>query len=143
MKYDFDTIIDRRGTNCLKYDFAREYGKPEGLLPMWVADMDFAAPPEVLADIHQAVAHGILGYTRPKDDYYNAVAEWFGSRFGYHVAQHEIVKASGLVFALTRAVCAFTTPGDAVMIQTPVYHPFYDIVRENNRTLVYNQSVDI
>ena len=72
MRYDFDTIIDRYGTNSVKYDFARERGKPEGLLPMWVADMDFPVPPEVLVDIQKAAAHGIFGYTEPKDGYYKA-----------------------------------------------------------------------
>jgi cystathionine beta-lyase len=141
MNYDFDTIIDRSGTNSVKYDFAREKGKPEGALPMWVADMDFPAPPEVLADIQKAVTHGIFGYTEPKDDYYNAVTEWFDTRFGYHAAQHETVKAPGVVFALAQMIRAFTLPNEAVMIQTPVYYPFYDVIRENGRTLVSNPLI--
>ena len=141
MNYDFDTIIEPRGTNSLKYDFVREFGKPESVLPMWVADMDFSAPPKVLEDIQKAVAHGVFGYSIPKSGYYNAVSEWFGSRFGYHATQQETVKASGLVFALTQAVRAFTAPGDTVIIQTPVYHPFYDIVRDNDRTLVANPLI--
>ena len=138
MNYDFDTIIDRRGTNSLKYDFVGDFGKPEDVLPMWVADMDFTAPPEVLEDIQKAVAHGILGYTVPKSEYYNAVTQWFGSRFGFYATQDQTIKASGLVFALVRAICAFTAPNDTVLIQTPVYHPFYSIVSDNNRTLVTN-----
>ena len=141
MNYKFDTIIDRHGTNSIKYDFASEKGKPEGVLPMWVADMDFPAPPEVLADIQRAVAHGIFGYTEPKDDYYNIVAEWFDTRFGYHAAPHEIVKAPGVVFALAQIVRAVTLPNEAVMIQTPVYYPFFDVVRDNGRTLVTNPLV--
>jgi cystathionine beta-lyase len=141
MKYDFDTIIDRRGTNSIKYDFACERGKPNGILPMWIADMDFPAPKEVLADIQHAVAHGIFGYSEPKDDYYNAVTEWFGSRYNYHVEQHEIVKAPGLVFALSQAVRAFTAPNDAVLIQTPVYQPFYEVIRDNGRTIVTNPLI--
>ncbi|MCL2029635.1 MAG: pyridoxal phosphate-dependent aminotransferase [Deltaproteobacteria bacterium] len=138
MNYDFDAIIDRRGTNSLKYDFAREKRKPEDLLPMWVADMDFAAPPEVLADIHRAVSHGIFGYTEPKDDYYQAVSDWFGSRFGYNASRREIVKTPGTVFALALAVRAFTGPGEAVLIQTPVYYPFFEIIRNNGRALAAN-----
>ncbi|MCL2161883.1 MAG: pyridoxal phosphate-dependent aminotransferase [Betaproteobacteria bacterium] len=138
MSYDFDSIIDRRGTNSLKYDFALERGKPEGLLPMWVADMDFSAPPEVLADIQKVVSRGILGYSEAKDDYYAAVADWFGSRFGYHVTRHEIIKTPGIVFALTQAVRALTEPNEAVMIQTPVYYPFFEVVRTNGRKLVTN-----
>ena len=141
MAYDFDKIIVRRGTNSLKYDFVGEYGKPEGVLPMWVADMDFSAPPEVLEDIQKSVAHGVLGYTIPRSDYYSAVSEWFGSRFGYHATEEQTIKSSGLVFALVRAVCAFTAPGDAVIIQTPVYHLFYNIVLDNNRTLVTNPLI--
>ncbi len=141
MKSVFDIMIDRRGTNSIKYDCARERGKPEGLLPMWVADMDFAAPPEVLADIQKAVSHGIFGYSEPKDDYYNAVIEWFNSRFDYRVEQHEIVMSPGLVYGLAQAVRAFTAPNEAVMIQTPVYYPFYDVVRNNDRRLVCNSLV--
>jgi len=141
MSYDFDTLIDRRGTNSLKYDFALERGKPEGLLPMWVADMDFSTPPEVLSDIQKTVSRGIFGYTEPKDDYYAAVANWFGSRFGYHVTQNEIIKTPGIVFALTQAVRALTEPNEAVMIQTPVYYPFFEVVRANDRRLVTNPLV--
>ena len=141
MSYNFDVFIDRRGTNSIKYDFAREKGKPEGVLPMWVADMDFPAPPEVLADIQKAVAHGIFGYTEPKDDYYCAVSEWFSTRFAYHVEQEEIVKAPGVVFALAQIIRAVTLPNEAVMIQTPVYYPFFDVIRDNGRTLVSNPLV--
>ena len=141
MNYNFDTIIDRRGTNSIKYDFAREKGKPEGLLPMWVADMDFPAPPEVLADIQKVVAHGIFGYSEPKDDYYNVVSEWFSSRFGYHAKRHEAVKAPGVVFALAQAIRALTKPNEAVIVQTPVYYPFFHIIRDNGRTLVTNPLI--
>ena len=141
MKYDFDAVIDRHGTNSLKYDFARERGKPEGLLPLWVADMDFPAPPEVLSDLRKAVDHGIFGYTEPKGDYYDAITGWFGSRFGYQVSRREIVKTPGLVFALSQAVRAYTRPGEAVMIQSPVYYPFYDVALDNERKLVTNPLV--
>ena len=141
MKYNFDTTINRYDTNSLKYDFTRERRKPENILPMWVADMDFPAPPEVLADIQKAVSHGIFGYTEPKDGYYDAVAAWFRSRFGYHVTKSEIVKTPGVVFALTHAIRAFTEPGEQVMIQTPVYYPFFDSIRDNGRTLVTNSLI--
>ncbi|MCL2019615.1 MAG: pyridoxal phosphate-dependent aminotransferase [Oscillospiraceae bacterium] len=141
MKYNFDEIINRYGTNSLKFDFVRERNKPDDVLPMWVADMDFSAPPEVLEDIHKAVSHGIFGYTEAKESYYNAVINWFKSRFGYEVTRREIVKAPGIVFALAQAIRAFTEKDDAVMIQTPVYYPFYDIIRDNGRTLVTNPLV--
>jgi cystathionine beta-lyase len=135
---NFDTIVDRRGTNCIKYDFARERGKPEGLLPMWVADMDFSLPAEVLEDLHKVINHGIFGYSEVKDDYYKAVSDWFSSRFNYQVTRHDIVKTPGVVYALAQAVRAFTASGESVMIQTPVYYPFFDVVRNNDRTLVLN-----
>ncbi|MCL2111038.1 MAG: pyridoxal phosphate-dependent aminotransferase [Clostridiales bacterium] len=141
MKYDFDTIIDRRGTDSLKYDFARERGKPQDVLPMWVADMDFPAPQEILDDIRQAADRRVFGYTEPKDGYYEAVANWFGSRHGYNVTPHETIKTPGVVFALAHAVRAFTEPGESVMVQTPVYYPFFDVIRDNGRTLVANPLV--
>jgi cystathionine beta-lyase len=141
MSYDFDTLIDRHGTGSLKYDFALERGKPEGLLPLWVADMDFPAPAEVLADLQKVVEHGIFGYSEPKDDYFDAVIGWFESRFGYRVSKREIVKTPGIVFSLAQIVKAYTRPGEAVMIQTPVYYPFYEVIRANGRTLVTNPLI--
>jgi cystathionine beta-lyase len=138
MKYNFDTVIDRTNTNCIKYDFARERGMPEGLLPLWVADMDFPGPTEVIADIQKAAAHGIFGYTEVKDNYYSAIAAWFLSRFGYTVTRKDIVKTPGIVFAAAQAVRSFTKPGEGVIIQTPVYYPFYEIIKSNGRTLVTN-----
>jgi cystathionine beta-lyase len=138
MSYNFDTITNRRGTNSVKYDSAREKGKPEGLLPMWVADMDFPAPSAVLEDIQKAVAHGIFGYSEPESGYYNAVSKWFNTHFGFHIKQHEVIKSPGLVFGLVQTIRALTAPGDAVIIQTPVYYPFYHIIRDNGRTLVSN-----
>ncbi|MDR1465347.1 MAG: pyridoxal phosphate-dependent aminotransferase [Oscillospiraceae bacterium] len=138
MTYDFDTVLDRRNTGSLKYDFARARGKPEGLLPLWVADMDFAAPPEVLEDIHSAVSHGIFGYTEPLPDYYGAVIRWFGDRFGLNLMPEEILPSPGVVFSLAQAVRAFTRPGDGVLIQTPVYYPFFEIIRDNRRRVAAN-----
>jgi cystathionine beta-lyase len=138
MTYDFDMVIDRKNTNSLKYDFARERGMPEALLPLWVADMDFSAPPEVLADVQKAAAHGIFGYTEVKEDYYNALIGWFSARFGFSFAPRDVIKTPGVVFALAQAVRAFTQPGDAVLIQTPVYYPFYALIRDNGRRLVAN-----
>jgi len=138
VSYDFERIIERRGSNCLKYDFARERGKPEGLLPLWVADMDFPAPPEVLADMQKAIAHGIFGYSEAKEDYYQAVSNWFASRFALQVTQDEIIKTPGVVFALAEAVRALSEPNEAVLIQTPVYYPFFEVVRANGRKLVTN-----
>ena len=138
---NFNTIINRYGTNSIKFDFAAERGKPEGVLPLWVADMDFQAPPEVLADMQQSVAHGIFGYTEPKNSYFEAVSRWFSERFDYHVQHHEMVLAPGLVFGLAQAIRAYTEMNDAVLVQTPVYHPFYSIIQDNGRQLVTNPLV--
>ncbi|MDR2202621.1 MAG: pyridoxal phosphate-dependent aminotransferase [Clostridiales bacterium] len=140
-KYGFDTVIDRRGTNSLKYDFARERGKPDGLLPMWVADMDFAAPPEVLEELRKTVNFGVFGYSEVKADYYTAAANWFLSRFGFGFGPADVVKTPGVVFALALAVKAYTLPGDAVLIQTPVYYPFFEVIQNNGRKVAANPLV--
>ena len=108
---------------------------------MWVADMDFPSPPEVLEDIEKVVCHGIFGYTEPGDAYYSAVADWFSSRYGFFASRHEIQKTPGVVFSLVQAVRAFSMPGEAVLIQTPVYYPFFDIIRNNGRLLVINPLI--
>ena len=141
MKYDFDSIINRYGTNSMKYDYIDENGKPEGVLPMWVADMDFSAPPEVLEDIKKAISHGVFGYSEPKDEYYTSVANWFSTRFNYHVTQLEIVKTPGVVFALAQCVRAYTEHEDAILVQTPVYYPFYSVISNNGRRVVTNPLV--
>ncbi|MDR1568556.1 MAG: pyridoxal phosphate-dependent aminotransferase [Streptococcaceae bacterium] len=140
-RYNFDEIIPRKNTNCIKYDFALERGMPEGLLPMWVADMDFRTPPEVIDRLVEAARHGIFGYTEVKDDYYQSVVNWFQSRFNYRIEKSWIRKTPGVVYALAIAVRAFTKPGDPVIIQTPVYYPFSGTVKENGRQLVDNTLI--
>ena len=138
MTFDFDRPIERRGTGCVKYDFAAEMGKPLDALPLWVADMDFAAPPAVTEALAGAVAHGIFGYSGAKDDYFEAVAAWFDTRFGWRPDKSWLIKTPGVVFALALAVRTLTEPGDAVLIQTPVYYPFSRVVLDNGRRLVEN-----
>lgn len=144
--YNFDKIINRKGTNCLKYDFAVERGKPAEVLPLWVADMDFQVSEEITKSLHAAVEHGIYGYTQPKDPYYNAIMNWMKKNHQWETKKEWIVKTPGVVFALGAAVKAFTKPGDAVLIQNPVYYPFTNIIRDNDRrvidnTLVYEKRV--
>ena len=140
MTYDFDTIHDRRDTNAIKYDFQR-YGKREGLLPLWVADMDFKAPPEVEEALVRCARHGIFGYSDVGESYFEAVRGWFADGFGYQPERGWLVKAPGIVFALALAVRAYTEKGDAVMIQRPVYHPFSSVVLNNDRMLINNALV--
>lgn len=138
MKYDFDTVIDRRGTNSLKYDFARERGKSGDELPLWVADMDFQTAPEILARLEAVVRHGIFGYSEGKEDYFQAVAAWYQKYFQWEVKRNWLVKTPGVVFAIAAAVRAFTKEGEAVLLQQPVYYPFSEAILDNDRILVNN-----
>lgn len=134
--FDFDTVIERRGTDCLKYDFARERGKTEDILPLWVADMDFQTSPAILERLEERVRHGIFGYSEGKDAYFQALAGWYEKHFDWKVERSWLVKTPGVVFALAAAVRAFTEEGDAVLIQQPVYYPFSEVITDNKRKLV-------
>ncbi|MDR1136286.1 MAG: pyridoxal phosphate-dependent aminotransferase [Clostridiales Family XIII bacterium] len=140
-RFDFDEITPRANTNSLKYDFARERGKPDGVLPLWVADMDFKSPPAVLEAMRRTAEHGIFGYSMPREPYYKALATWFDTRFGYHISPEKVVVTPGVVFAIATAIRAFTKPGDGVLIQRPVYYPFSQMIIMNDRKLVNNPLV--
>ncbi len=139
--YDFDTPIERRNTDSLKYDFAVKRGKPADVLPLWVADMDFKTSDKILEAIHRRVDHGIFGYTESGDSYFEAVAEWMKNRHGWDVKQSWLVKTPGVVFALAMAVKAYTQKGDAVLIQQPVYYPFTEVIEDNERRMVSSDLV--
>ena len=139
--YDFDRIIDRRGTDALKYDFAAENGMPEGLLPLWVADMDFQSPPCVGAVLEEIARKGIFGYTVPRKPYYDAVLGWYRTQFGWEADRKWVVRTSGVVFAIAVALEALTKPGDGVMIQPPVYYPFAQVIEKGGRKLVCSPLV--
>lgn len=134
--YDFDREIDRKKTNSLKYDFAVERGRDVDVLPLWVADMDFQAPKPVLDALQNAVSHGIFGYSEVKGEYFDALYRWFDSRFDWQPKSEWLVKTPGVVFALAMAVRALTKEGDSVLIQPPVYYPFFEVIRDNNRKIV-------
>ena len=140
-RFDFDRVVDRRGTDCIKFDFAVEHGLPADVLPLWVADMDFPAPQGVLDELRKFADLGIFGYSDAKPDYYEAVADWFQRRFQWRPEAEWLVRAPGVVFALAMAVRALTKPGDSVLIQPPVYHPFYSVVEDNGRRLVESPLV--
>ena len=139
--YNFDEVIDRKGTNCLKYDFALERGYPEGVLPFWVADMDFRTAPPVIEELERRVQHGIFGYTDPGADYRAAVWNWMKTQHDWTPAEGSLTITPGVVFALGMAVQSFTAPGDAVLIQQPVYYPFSSIILGNDRQLVNSPLV--
>jgi len=140
MKYDFDAVIDRKNTNCIKYDPASR-GKPEDVLPLWVADMDFAAPTCVEEALTNRAKHGIYGYSEPGTSFYSAVQNWFKNRFDWNVEKEWLCITPGVVSALYLAVRAFTKPGDAVLIQQPVYYPFASSVQKTGRSLLVNELV--
>lgn len=133
---DFDRVVERRGTGCLKYDFAKQWGMPEDVLPLWVADMDFETSSYVVDALSLRLQHGIFGYTESGETYFEAVKGWMVRRHGWEVSKDWLVKTPGVVFALAMAVRAYTEPGDGVLIQQPVYHPFSQVVRDNGRRVV-------
>lgn len=133
MKYDFDKTIDRRATNSYKWDSA-----PEGVLPMWVADMDFRTAPAIIDALQKRVAHGIFGYTRVPDAYCDAVTSWFSRRHGWDIDREWIIYTSGVVPAVSAVIKALTVPGDKVIVQTPVYNCFFSSIRNNGCEIVSN-----
>ena len=138
---DFDRKTDRHGTMSLKYDFNIQRGKPEDALQLWVADMDFGCPECVREELKKVVEAGIFGYTEADGWYYQAVLNWFEKHYGWKAKADWIIKTPGVVFALAQAVKAYTAPGDGVLIQSPVYYPFYEVIRDNDRKIVENPLV--
>ena len=141
MIYDFDKAIERRNTSSLKFDFTQDGGKPEDAIPLWVADMDFRAPDCILDALHEAVDHGIFGYTVKSKEYCDAVSAWFKAGFNWDTKDEWLITTPGVVFAISAAIRALTAPGDAVLIQPPVYYPFFGAIRDNNRRIVENQLI--
>ena len=139
MRYNFDTIHNRKNTNSLKYDFARERGKPDDLIPLWVADMDFRAPDEVITALKEKAEHGIFGYSEPKADYFKALENWFSTRHGWNVDGRKFVQTCGVVFSISTLIRILTDVGDAVLICQPVYYPFAQTIIDNNRKLVVSE----
>lgn len=138
---NFDEVINRKNTDSLKYDFAVRRGKPEDVLPLWVADMDFKTSSLVLDEIQKRAAHGIFGYTETGDRYFEAVSGWLKKHHNLEIKQNWLVKTPGIVFALAMAVKAYTNEKDAVLIQQPVYYPFTEVITDNNRVVISNDLV--
>ena len=137
MKYDFDEMIDRRGSGSYKWD-GRDR---QDILPLWVADMDFRACGPILNALRKRVEHGIFGYTKVQDEYYQAIINWFGRRHGWKIEKDWIIYTSGVVPAISAIIKAFTCPGDKVLIQTPVYNCFYSSIRNNGCTFAANPLI--
>ncbi|MDE6822494.1 MAG: pyridoxal phosphate-dependent aminotransferase [Bacteroides acidifaciens] len=137
MKYNFDEIIPRRGTNSYKWDSAGD----ADILPMWVADMDFRTAPPVVEALRKRVEHGIFGYVRVPDAYYAAVTNWFARRHDWQIEKEWIIYTTGVVPALSAVIKALTAPGDKVMVQTPVYNCFFSSIRNNGCGMIANPLI--
>ena len=135
---DFDRVINRRNTKSLKYDFAKERGMPEDVLPLWVADMDFKTSSYVEDALKEWAMYGIFGYSEVKRDYFEILKNWMEKHYNWNVQERWLIKTPGVVFALAMAVKAYTQPGDRVLIQPPVYYPFSEVITDNGRRVVDN-----
>lgn len=139
--YNFDDLIDRRNTNCMKWDRLEELFGGTGLLPLWVADMDFSAPPAVLKAIKERTNHPIFGYNYSSDEYYQAVISWMKRRHNWNIDREWILFTPGVVPALSYSVKAYTEPDDNIIIQSPVYRPFYTTIENNGRNIITNPLI--
>lgn len=138
---DFDTIIDRKNTYSLKYDFAKKRNMPEDLMPLWVADMDFRVSSYIQEALMKQTEHGIFGYSDVQEEYFDVLEQWMKRHHGWQVESDWLIKTPGIVFALAMAVKAFTKEGDGVLIQQPVYYPFSEVIADNGRKVVSNTLV--
>ena len=137
MEYDFSRPTDRRGTDSYKWDSAPE----ADIIPLWVADMDFETFPAITEALQRRVEHGIFGYTRVPEAYYEAVCRWFKKRHGWHINREDIIYTSGVVPAVSAVIKALTLPGDQVIVQGPVYNCFFSSIRNNGCEMVSNSLI--
>ena len=137
MEYDFSRPTDRRGTDSYKWDSAPE----ADIIPLWVADMDFETFPAITEALQRRVAHGIFGYTRVPEAYYEAVCRWFDKRHRWHINREDIIYTSGVVPAVSAVIKALTLPGDQVIVQGPVYNCFFSSIRNNGCEMVSNSLI--
>ena len=138
---DFDRIIDRKNTRCLKYDFAVKRGMPEDVLPLWVADMDFETSSYIEDALTERVKEGIFGYSDVQTPYFEIIRDWMIRHHDWEPQEKWLIKTPGVVFALAMAVKAYTDPGDKVLLQQPVDYPFSEVITDNGREVVSNDLV--
>ncbi len=141
MKFDFDTVVNRKNTNAIKYDLAKKRGKPEDAVSLWIADMDFPTAPCIQKAVAEKAAHGIWGYSRPDNRYYDALKKWYKERHNFEVQNEWVVNTPGVCFALSCAIKAFTNEGESVLIQKPVYYPFFNIINSLQRKVVNSSLI--
>lgn len=139
--YDFDTVHNRKGSGCFKADGLQMLFGNADLLPLWVADMDFAIAPEILEAMQQRLDHPIFGYNLRLTPYYDAIINWVGTRYHWQIKRDWIVNTPGIVTAINTAVVTLTEPGDKILVQTPVYDPFFEAVKANQRILLTNALI--
>lgn len=141
MKYNFDEIIDRSGTNCIKTDKLNTVFGRSDLTPLWVADMDFLSPPAVTEALTKRTEHGVFGYTMDYDSYYNSIMGWLDRKHDYKVEKEELTFVPGVVKGFAFAIDTFTLEKDNIIIQPPVYHPFKLVTEAMNRTIIKNPLI--
>lgn len=139
MEYNFDEIIPRENTGSFKYDARKELFGNENAIPLWVADMDFRTPHFIVDAIKQRLDHEIFGYTKRPGSFNDSLVRWVKKRHGWDIKPDWVGFSPGVVPACSMSVLAFTNPGDKIIVQPPVYFPFFSVVRDNGRELVYNQ----
>ena len=138
---NFDEEINRYKSNSLKYDFKKDKNKPDDVLPMWVADMDFKCCDEILNDMHRKINHGIFGYSKNDENYFNAIKNWYSTNFNTELKQEWLITTPGVVFALATAVKTITNENDYVLINNPVYYPFTEVVEDNKRKIISSNLI--
>jgi len=137
-KYNFDEIVPREGTNCIKYDGREWIFKTNDLIPLWVADMDFRTPDFIVNALQKRLEHEIYGYTFKPETYFQAIIGWMKRRHNWEIQKEWISSSPGVVAGLTLAIETFSKPGDEVIVQPPVYFPFFDCVKGTKRKLIEN-----
>lgn len=142
MKYDFNELIERKNTGSLKYDFTAEYFGSDSLVPMWVADMDFRTPDFIMEAIRKRARHEIMGYSVRPGSFYQAIIDWYKGRQGWEIQRDWILFSPGIVSALSMAIRAFSGEGDRIIVQPPVYHPFFSVIKDNKRIPLYNPLLE-
>jgi cystathionine beta-lyase len=143
MKWNFDEEVSREGTNSVKYDLRKETFGTEDVIPMWVADMDFKTPDFIISALRKRLEHELMGYSFRSDDYYRSISSWFSKKHNWEIDDEWICFCPGIVPALNICTLAFTRPGDSIVIQPPVYTPFFSAVENHGRNLIYNRLTEI
>lgn len=136
MKYDFDTVINRKNTNSIKWDCTDEIFHSNGILPLWIADMDFQSPQPVIDALTKRAEHGVYGYTESSKAYYDSIITWIYKRFDWKISSDWIINTPGVVPAIIFSILSFTEPKDKILVQSPVYHPFFSSITNTDRELV-------